>query len=287
MSYGLRGRGGRISGLGVFNPVGLGFDYYDLLKSAGGTQVCDPRDSACVAQNEQITDAVRALWTSQYMTNPDVANQPVPDVSVNLQTSPAALQQYMQNIPVTSETISVDQGPVKTAAQWLSGGSGGASAAVTPVRRGGQLTFTTSKGTAALQVGDTWLVAISGASPNSPVTVSGSGPGGAFSNTPMGSTDGSGNFSKSGSVGTAEIGSWSEQWAVGGAPSGAFSFTVAAVPTSPVIFKSGTTDGSTPGGAAASGGSTVGGFDLSSIPWWGWALGAGAALFMFGGGRGR
>lgn len=98
---------------------GLGFDYYDLLKSAGGTQQCDPRDSACVAQNEQITDAVRALWTSQYMTNPDVANQPVPDVSVNLNTSPAALQQYMQNVPVTSETISVDSGPAVSAAQYL------------------------------------------------------------------------------------------------------------------------------------------------------------------------
>lgn len=29
------------------------------------------------------------------------------------------------------------------------------------------------------------------------------------------------------------------------------------------------------------------GFDLSSIPWWGWAAGAGALFFAFGGSRGR
>lgn len=32
---------------------------------------------------------------------------------------------------------------------------------------------------------------------------------------------------------------------------------------------------------------TVAGFDLSKIPWWGWAAAAGAVVFMFGGGRGR
>ena len=32
---------------------------------------------------------------------------------------------------------------------------------------------------------------------------------------------------------------------------------------------------------------TVAGFNLSTIPWWGWAAAAGVALFAFGGGRGR
>lgn len=33
---------------------------------------------------------------------------------------------------------------------------------------------------------------------------------------------------------------------------------------------------------------SIGGFDLSSVPWWGWAVAGGAALsFAFGGGRGR
>lgn len=32
---------------------------------------------------------------------------------------------------------------------------------------------------------------------------------------------------------------------------------------------------------------TVGGFDLSLIPWWGWLAAGGVALFAFGGGRGR
>ncbi len=31
----------------------------------------------------------------------------------------------------------------------------------------------------------------------------------------------------------------------------------------------------------------IGGFDLNSIPWWGWGIAAGAALYAFGGHRGR
>jgi hypothetical protein len=51
----------------------------------------------------------------------------------------------------------------------------------------------------------------------------------------------------------------------------------------------GTPAGSAPaGGTAASSSSTViGGFDLSAIPWWGWLAAGGAALFAFGGARGR
>jgi hypothetical protein len=45
------------------------------------------------------------------------------------------------------------------------------------------------------------------------------------------------------------------------------------------------------GGAAESSSTfvlpTVAGFDLSTVPWWGWAAAAGVALFAFGGGRGR
>jgi hypothetical protein len=36
---------------------------------------------------------------------------------------------------------------------------------------------------------------------------------------------------------------------------------------------------------AASSSMTIGGFDLSSIPWWGWLAAGGVALFAFGGKR--
>jgi hypothetical protein len=276
MSYGLRGCNGRLHG--------LGFTLQDLIAQTG-IQDCNPRDIACVAENEQRADAATALWVANYMTHPETANMAVPNVSLNLDTSDAALSQYQSNIPVTDQTIRVQGGPTQSAAQLMGRASPAGAQAAAP--RGGQLSFTTSRGGVSLYVGDTWLVSITGASPNSPVTVSGSGPGGSFSGTPMGSTDGNGNFSKSGTVGTGEIGSWSEQWAVGGASSGSFSFTVAAAPGA-VTF--GKTAGPAPGGPSPdleAGSVIVGGFDLSKIPWWGWGLAAGAALFAFGGARGR
>lgn len=150
------------------------------------------------------------------------------------------------------------------------------------VPHGGRVTFTTSRGTGALQVGDTWLVAITGASPNSPVTVSGSMPTGPFSGSVMGSTDASGNYSKSGTASSSDLGAWQESWSVAGVPSGAFSFTISPATAPDVTFgKSGTP---TPGGSPGSS-STVGGFDLASIPWWGWLGVGGVVLFAMKGGR--
>jgi hypothetical protein len=158
---------------------------------------------------------------------------------------------------------------------------------------GGRLAFTSSRGTNALQVGDTWLVSITGANANQPVAASGSMPSGAFNNTPMGSTDASGNFSKSGTVGPGDIGAWSESWYVGAFPSGQFSFTVApATPPVPGVLQGGSPAPVPSVPVPGAGGSTtfvlptVGGFDLSRVPWWGWAGAAAAAYFMFGqGGR--
>jgi hypothetical protein len=64
------------------------------------------------------------------------------------------------------------------------------------------------------------------------------------------------------------------------------------VVTSPTPSPSGGAPAMPPGtsaaaGAAASSSLVIGGFDLGSIPWWGWVAGAGAAFFALGGGRGR
>ena len=151
---------------------------------------------------------------------------------------------------------------------------------------GGHVTFTSSRGSNALQVGDTWLVSITGATPNAPVTATvGS------STSSMGTTDGSGNFSLAGTARSQDVGTWNESWAVAGVPSGAFAFTVSApssqngdiptpvLPTVPVTLQT--------SGSAASSSTVIGGFDLSTIPTWGWLAAAGvAAFFMFGkGGR--
>lgn len=79
-----------------------------------------------------------------------------------------------------------------------------------------QITNTSRPGQ-PLQVGDNWQVNITGATPNSPVTVSGtqngasSGPAAA-----EGTTDSNGNFSTSGTMTASTVGNWAEQWSVAG-----------------------------------------------------------------------
>jgi hypothetical protein len=157
-----------------------------------------------------------------------------------------------------------------------------------PAASGGHVTFTSSRGSNALQVGDTWLVSITGATPNSPVSVNAGG-----STTQMGTTDANGNFSLSGTARTQDIGPWNELWSVGGLNSGAFQFTISAPASGSTA--AGAAAGSSPAGSSTSGSAAgasssstvIGGFDLSSIPTWGWLAAAGvAAFFMFGkGGR--
>ncbi len=169
--------------------------------------------------------------------------------------------------------------------------------------RGGTLSFTTSSGSTSLRVGDTWTVKITGASPNAAVAVSGSMPGSTFEFTRMGVTDGNGNFTKSGTVGVGDIGAWQESWYVnaggraGNALAGSVSFTV-----SPVLAANGGAGAGSGSGSGAGSGSgsgsgdgsgssfhlpTVGGFDLGSVPWWGWAAAAGVGFLALGGNRGR
>lgn len=82
-----------------------------------------------------------------------------------------------------------------------------------------------------LHIGDQWRIAVQGP-PSQPVTVTG-GKDGARDVTPMGSTDATGAFQLSGSIGADQVGSWYEQWQVGGQDAGGFSFTVIADPAPP------------------------------------------------------
>ncbi len=170
------------------------------------------------------------------------------------------------------------------------------------------LNFLTSRGSGLnqnLQVGDTWTISITGAAPNSPVTVSGTKPGGVIPISQMGMTDQNGNWSRSGASAAPEVGIWVEHWAVNGQDVGTLVQTIYGagetfVPSEPSVAGPGGADSpllTQPAGSPAQQPPVLTpslqlpmvapGFDLSSIPLWGWAAAAGVALFAFGGGRGR
>ncbi len=96
--------------------AGLGFTYNDLLAEAG-REDCDPKDSQCVARNQERQIAVEDLWINQYMTHPETANLPTPPINLNLDTSQAAYNAFMANQPLTGESISVGSGPAYSVAQ--------------------------------------------------------------------------------------------------------------------------------------------------------------------------
>jgi len=280
-AYGLRfgRRRGTWSGLGVLN-------YYDLLAQAN-LQSCDPHDIACVSDNVAKQAAVEDFWAAHQSTG--VPNDT--KLTFAPQTQAQVAEFYNPDViqggnVVDTRGLMFVSAPELPAAS-SGGGSGAGGSGVTPVAaRPGQLYFTTSRGGTSLQVGDSWTVKITGATPGQQVVVRG-GKNGQSDMTPMGTIDANGNFSLSGTISADQVGSWSETWLVGPASAGSFSFTVAApavakTPAGQVIINSS-------GVQQPAGGfpSLLSGFDLSSIPWWGW-VGAGAVvLFAFGGGRGR
>jgi hypothetical protein len=165
---------------------------------------------------------------------------------------------------------------------------------------GGQLTFQnlSSGNPLVLRVGDNWKVTIAGASPNAAVAVTG-GLNGQSSTTPMGSTDASGGFTKSGTITADEVGAWQEHWTVGGVSSGFFAFTVPApgAVTAPAGGAPAPSPGAVApaaGGRPAAAGSGI--FDVGSfltesvfmgVPNWILLLGLGGVFLWMSGGHHR
>ncbi|MBZ5580905.1 MAG: hypothetical protein LAQ30_01645 [Acidobacteriia bacterium] len=79
----------------------------------------------------------------------------------------------------------------------------------------------------SFQVGDSFLVEITGASPRQPVTVGANRAGSPVSTSQVGSTDASGNFRLMGQMADEHVGFWEEVWKVGGVTTGGVSFAVA------------------------------------------------------------
>src|ERR1035437_9766821 len=273
MSYGLRGCGGLYG-----SRVGLGA----VILTPPTYENCNDYDSACVARNQVLSNAYDlAASQDQAQQNMDLCMANAQNATPGAQYD-ATVARCNGQFAIQNSTDPVAALAAAIAAQSASGGAGQAA-------RGGNVAFTTSRGGDALQVGDTWLVAITGASPNSPVTVSGSMPSGVFSGTPKGSTDANGNFSVAGSIDSSQIGAWSETWSVGGATSGSFLFTVAA-PTLAATTGTPASGGAPAGGGTASGGGTTSSSSTvtaTSIPWWVWVAAAGAGVFMMTGKGGR
>ena len=168
------------------------------------------------------------------------------------------------------------------------------AAAQTPVAQtqqsgGGTLTFSTPRSNGVLYPGDAWTITIKGATPNAPVAVTGNSSPASFGTnvtTPMGTTDGSGNWALSGSIDSSQIGKWFEDWSVGGHSVGSFSFRVAQAPA-------GADAGSAPAGSGAPSGSAsvldTSWFTssmISGIPNWALLAAGGLVAFLaFGGNR--
>ena len=83
----------------------------------------------------------------------------------------------------------------------------------------------TTGNSSVFRVGDTYLVQITGATPNTTVYATGTFNGSTTTNN-MGSTDGSGNFQLSGQMYQNDVGQWQEVWDVGNAQVGSVSFQV-------------------------------------------------------------
>lgn len=125
------------------------------------------------------------------------------------------------------------------------------------------------------QAGDSFQLQITGAKPNQPVAVYAEQNGvPATSPTSMGSTDGSGNFSITGTEASGDVGSWLERWTVAGVEvSGSpLAFTVSAAPAP-----------AAPGKAPVSVAPQTGPAPMPPAAFPSWALwaGAGAALLLF------
>jgi hypothetical protein len=146
----------------------------------------------------------------------------------------------------------------------------------------GSLTFSTPRSGGVLYPGDAWTIKISGATPNSPVAVTGNGSAATYGTnitTPMGTTDSSGNWALSGSIDSTQIGQWYENWSVGGQSVGSFSFTVQAAPSG-----SQTTGGTA---SVSSTGNWLTDSMIGGIPNWGLLAAAGVAVFAFSSGGKR
>src|ERR1019366_4501271 len=112
---------------------------------------CNPSDSACVARNQVLN--------AQY----NVAN--IQDLWSRNNSGPMPVG-WM----TAGDTPTIQQAVAQSYNTTAAPNTGGSK-----VTSGGKVQFNSPRGSNSLQVGDTWLVTIMGATPNSPVSVNAGG----------------------------------------------------------------------------------------------------------------
>lgn len=212
--------------------------------------------TAAVTQGSQASCAAAGgTW------NPSSSSCTIPNGPAILTAQQKCLQAAGVWNPVTGACDMT--GPVSQVTTNPSNGTGG-----------GSLAFVTSRSGSVFQPGDTWTLRITGAAPNSPVSVYG-GLVGSLQNNSMGTTDGQGNWSKSGTFDSSTFGTWQETWYVGGKQVGSqINFSVAQPGTGSVPTGGGTSPGSGTGTAGGGIPSTI--FGINST----YVLAGGAALVL-------
>lgn len=254
---------------------------------------CAPADQLCTANWRNLVVACDAKRSANPTSNPSQMLFGSADYLYWLGQGGGSIQFLEpdllteQGVPQSEQASYIPQGYYDQPGANVAGSASPAATAYAP-----KLSFATSSGNATSpKVGDSWGIAITGAKPNAPVTATANG-----SSSNMGSTDGSGNFSKTGSFGAGDVGSWQESWYAGGTLAGSIAFNVQAVTVSSSAAQA-SSSSTTPAGSSivnSSGvpvtqqatdttGTTTTGFDFSAIPWWAWAGAAAIGLFAFAG----
>jgi hypothetical protein len=243
MGLGWAGRG---SGMGAApSPVGFAdFGSFQSAVEASFPPCPPPYDPSCENPRDAAIQAALATWTTNPASCHNVVCDPSgqPAIAVNQPYTTAAGQAAVgTGIQTTSGFIPLATPPVVAAAapllapvkQVMASAPAGFSTRTPAVAP--KLTFTNSRGSNSLVVGDTWTITITGAAPGSAVSVTGNTSGSNTTpvTTPLGSTDVNGQFTLSGQLDPSTVGVWAEDWRVGGNTVGHIAFTVSGAPAAP------------------------------------------------------
>lgn len=133
-----------------------------------------------------------------------------------------------------------------------------------------QVSFSTSRGTNNLRIGDTWTVHVTGGQPGALVSVTGNHDG-VVSTNAMGVIGTDGTFTLQGTIDASSMGNWTEEWFVASKSAGSFSFNVSPTVTTqgsgtPASSGSGTGAPSGSGSGSGAGAGTSPAPGSSSIP---------------------
>jgi hypothetical protein len=261
---------------------------------------CGPMDVACVQRNTVNSIAYQDSVIASQISDPTARAAYFARSAAADASNPALTSFFAALTPVQAVQLSPRQILATAAGSPLAP----PASAPTPINPGRvSIANTTRPGQQSFYPSDSYLVQITGATPNQQVTAAATQNGKSLGTTPFGNTDSAGNFSITGTMSADQIGNWVEVWMVAGLQSGTASFSVI---QSPGATPSPTSQTTTPPDPTAPGGTTAmpppqpgapasssflsflqQGFTIGSltIPFWAVAAGV-AGVFVFAGEKG-